>query len=203
MNTMLWKGVFILSTIFMIVFFVLIFVLSLATTILTAVWIYKDAKKRDMDAVMWTLLAVLIPSYIGVIIYLVTRYKQKIYVCPRCGSDVKEEYTVCPTCTLQLKRQCPQCGLACEEMWHNCPRCSAPLEPMMYPLAKPQEKKDHLIRNIVLLIVANVVALVGFYISMFAFAFDNAEFYSDEFQMPYIEEYDEFDIYPGSIELDI
>ncbi|MBE6755075.1 MAG: zinc ribbon domain-containing protein [Ruminococcaceae bacterium] len=192
------------AVIVMILLFLLIFGLGVTTTVLTAVWVYKDAKKRNMDAIMWTLLAVLIPSYIGLIIYLVSRQKEKLYVCPRCGGDVKTDYAVCPTCTLPLRRQCPQCGLACEETWHNCPRCSAVLEPMMYPMAKPQEKKDHLVRNIVLLIVANIVAVIALYASIFAFAFNNPEvFYEDEFNMPYTEEYDEFDIYPGSFDFDV
>lgn len=192
------------AVIIMIFLFLLIFGLGVTTTVLTAVWVYKDAKKRNMDAVMWTVLAVLIPSYIGLIIYLVSRQKEKLYVCPRCGGDVKTDYAVCPTCTLPLRRQCPQCGLACEETWHNCPRCSAELEPMMYPLAKPQEKKDHLVRNIVLLIVANIVAVIALYASIFAFALNNPEaFYEEEFNMPYTEEYDEFDIYPGNFEFDV
>lgn len=190
-----------MSVVIMVLLLGLVFVLAIASTILIAVWVYKDAKKRNMDAVMWTVLAVLIPSYIGLIIYLVSRQKQKLYACPRCGGEVKENFTVCPTCTLQLKRQCPQCGLACEDAWRSCPRCSAELEPLMYPLVKPQEKKDHLVRNIVLLIVANIVAIIAFYISLFAFAFNNPEvFYEYEFTSPYTEEYDEFGIYPGSFD---
>ena len=37
-----------------------------------AVWVYKDAKKRDMNAVVW-LLIVLLSGCIGCIIYLVVR----------------------------------------------------------------------------------------------------------------------------------
>ena len=37
-----------------------------------AVWVYKDAKKRDMNAVAW-LLIVLLTSFIGYIIYLIVR----------------------------------------------------------------------------------------------------------------------------------
>jgi len=40
--------------------------------ILIAVWVYKDAKKRDMNAAVW-LLIVLLTGCIGCIIYLVVR----------------------------------------------------------------------------------------------------------------------------------
>ena len=40
--------------------------------ILLAVWVYKDAKKRDMNAAVW-LLIVLLTGCIGCIIYIVVR----------------------------------------------------------------------------------------------------------------------------------
>ena len=40
--------------------------------IIVAAWVYKDAKKRDMNAAVW-LLIVLVTGCIGCIIYLVVR----------------------------------------------------------------------------------------------------------------------------------
>jgi hypothetical protein len=40
--------------------------------LLLAIWVYKDAKKRDMNAAVW-LLIVLLTGPIGCIIYLVVR----------------------------------------------------------------------------------------------------------------------------------
>jgi len=40
--------------------------------LLLCVWVYKDAKKRDMNAAVW-LLIVLVTGCIGCIIYLVVR----------------------------------------------------------------------------------------------------------------------------------
>jgi hypothetical protein len=48
------------------------FVISFVIGIILAVWVYKDAKKRDMDAAVW-LLIVLITGCIGCIIYLIVR----------------------------------------------------------------------------------------------------------------------------------
>lgn len=40
--------------------------------VIIAIWVYKDAKKRDMNAAVW-LLIVLVTGCIGCIIYLVVR----------------------------------------------------------------------------------------------------------------------------------
>ena len=51
-----------------IIIIVIICVLSIAI----AVWVYNDAKRRDMNAAVW-LLIVLLTSCIGCIIYLIVR----------------------------------------------------------------------------------------------------------------------------------
>jgi len=48
--------------------FVIFFIIGL----LIAIWVYKDAKKRDMNAAVW-LLIVLVTNCVGCIIYLVVR----------------------------------------------------------------------------------------------------------------------------------
>lgn len=170
----------------------LFIILSIVSTVLIAVWIYKDAKKRDMEAGLWALLAIILPSYIGVIIYFVSRSSEKRYVCPRCRGSVQKDYAVCPTCGLLLKRKCTHCGLNCENTWHNCPRCSNELEPIAYPVSNPVEEKDHLIRNIVALIVANIVVFIGLFVGSFAYLFNNADINIENFQTPYIEEFEGF-----------
>ena len=54
--------------IFLIVLPIIWFVIAIAV----AIWVYKDAKKRDMNAAVW-LLIVLVTGCIGCIIYLVIR----------------------------------------------------------------------------------------------------------------------------------
>ncbi|MFX0039109.1 MAG: hypothetical protein ACFFB9_02950 [Promethearchaeota archaeon] len=44
------------------------FILSLIT-----IWVYKDAKKRDMNSFAWIIVIWLIPLFIGLIIYLKIR----------------------------------------------------------------------------------------------------------------------------------
>ncbi|MCK4282450.1 MAG: hypothetical protein KAX10_10060 [Candidatus Lokiarchaeota archaeon] len=54
--------------IFIVVFFVLWFIISIAL----AVWVYKDAEKRDMGGAVW-LIIVILTGCIGCIIYLIVR----------------------------------------------------------------------------------------------------------------------------------
>jgi len=51
---------------------IITFIIFWIVAIGLAVWVYKDAKKRDMNAVVW-LLIVLLSGCIGCIIYLIVR----------------------------------------------------------------------------------------------------------------------------------
>ncbi len=41
--------------------------------ILISIWVYKDAKKRDMNAFVWVLIIWIIPFFVGLIVYLKVR----------------------------------------------------------------------------------------------------------------------------------
>ncbi|TKJ20341.1 MAG: hypothetical protein CEE42_14835 [Promethearchaeota archaeon Loki_b31] len=62
------KLMFVITWFNVIIIIVIICVISIAI----AVWVYNDAKKRDMNAVVW-LLIVLLTSCVGCIIYLIVR----------------------------------------------------------------------------------------------------------------------------------
>jgi TctA family transporter len=61
----LWPGLWIFAILVPVIIFYLV-------AILIAIWVYKDAKKRDMNATVW-LLIVLLTGCIGCIVYLVVR----------------------------------------------------------------------------------------------------------------------------------
>ena len=48
-------------------------------------YVYGDARRRGMNQVLWTLLAIFIPSAIGVILYFILRDPVPV-PCPRCGT---------------------------------------------------------------------------------------------------------------------
>lgn len=51
---------------------IIIFIIFWIVAVGLAIWVYKDAKKRDMNAAVW-LLIVLLSGCIGCIIYLIVR----------------------------------------------------------------------------------------------------------------------------------
>jgi uncharacterized membrane protein len=52
----------------------IIIIISFIIGILLAIWVYKDAKKRNMNAVLW-LIIVLIFGCCGCLVYLIVRKK--------------------------------------------------------------------------------------------------------------------------------
>ena len=89
--------------------------------ILIGVYVYRDASRRGMNAVLWTLIAILAPSLIGFIIYLLVRGNYSNLKCPRCEATVSEQFVVCPKCgaTYHTKfnpstagENCDKCGEA-------------------------------------------------------------------------------------------
>ena len=89
-------------------------------------YIYGDAKRRGMRYVMWTLLAIFVPDFIGAIIYFILRDPLPID-CPGCRSRVPAKFTFCPQCGSALSPYCPQCGKSVERAWANCGHCGTKL----------------------------------------------------------------------------
>lgn len=89
-------------------------------------YVYGDAKRRGMRYVMWTLLAIFVPDFIGVIIYFILRDPLPID-CPSCHNLVPSKFTFCPHCGNALRPHCPQCGKSVERAWTNCGYCGTKL----------------------------------------------------------------------------
>lgn len=100
---------------------------NIAIPICIGIYVYQDAKSRGMEAILWTALAVLIPYFIGLILYFIVRYYRGNHKCPRCGTSVKDSYTICPQCGTELKSTCPNCGAYVESDWHLCAHCGTEL----------------------------------------------------------------------------
>lgn len=119
------------------------------------IYVYRDAKRRGMNGVLWTLIAVLAPSFIGFLIYLLVRGNYTDLKCPRCDAPVTEQYVVCPRCGTKLQPTCPSCSAPVEPDWKLCPKCARPLpadlQRDVYPPARP---KDRTLWKVLAVIVA-------------------------------------------------
>ncbi|WP_054941607.1 PLDc N-terminal domain-containing protein [Paenibacillus ihuae] len=73
--------------------------LFIALNVLIAVFIYKDAARRNMNTWLWMLAVIYIPNFIGLLLYLFARRQQhslaeteqanKLLQCPHCGKLIQ------------------------------------------------------------------------------------------------------------------
>jgi len=110
--------------------------------LLIGIYVYRDAKRRGMNAALWTLIAILAPSLIGFIIYLLVRGNYSNLKCPRCNTTVTDQYVVCPKCGAKLKPSCPNCSMPIEPDWTVCPKCAQPLPEVQEDIVTPLRPKD-------------------------------------------------------------
>lgn len=138
----------------------LIALIVLTIPVLIGIYVYRDARRRGMNAVLWTLVAVIAPALVGFIIYLLVRNGYSDLECPRCGTPVMEQYVVCPQCGAKLRPACPSCDRPIEPDWRVCPRCAAPLDGVQNDTTPPLRRQDKTLRRILIAIIVVPVALI-------------------------------------------
>jgi hypothetical protein len=109
-------------------FLTLLGLVPLAVLVLLIGYVWADAKRRRMNHVLWTLLAIFIPNAIGIILYFILRDPVPV-PCPACGAPTTRAHAYCPACGTPIRRACPQCRQAVEAGWRNCASCGAALSP--------------------------------------------------------------------------
>jgi RNA polymerase subunit RPABC4/transcription elongation factor Spt4 len=93
---------------------------------LIAVYVYQDAKRRGMPPLLWSLVAALVPYFIGLIVYLVVR-QPRLLGCPHCGQVAGEKAVYCPTCGRPVRPLCPGCREPMPDGARFCPSCGKEL----------------------------------------------------------------------------
>lgn len=144
-----------------VIFSLVVLVALLTIPIMIGVYVYRDAKRRGMNAMAWTLIAVVAPALIGFIIYLLVRGNSPDLQCPQCAEPVTEQYVICPHCGAKLRPACPNCSFPVEADWKVCPKCAASLEGMETPPAPPQRQRDKTLGKILIAIIVVPVALIA------------------------------------------
>lgn len=128
--------------------------------ILVGVYVFQDARRRGMNAALWTLIAVLVPMLVGFIIYLLVRGNYPDLKCPQCDAPVRETYVSCPQCGARLKASCPNCSAPVEPDWKVCPRCASPLPQDPPNIQTPVRKKDRGLGVVLAVVVIVPLALL-------------------------------------------
>jgi len=106
----------------------------LACLLLFIGYINRDAKRRGMSPVLWTIVAILIPNALGIILYFVLRQPIRS-ACPQCGNALQTGFNFCPQCNYKLSPGCPQCQRAISATDVYCPYCGTSLRSQAAPLA--------------------------------------------------------------------
>ena len=149
-----------MSTAFAAVNLLLVISIFAFLPIFVGVYVYRDAKRRNMNALLWTIIAILAPSLIGFIIYLLVRGNYSNLKCPRCDATVTEQYVVCPKCGAKLKPSCPNCSTPVELDWAVCPKCAQQLPTVQDDIVIPVQPKDKTLWKILAAIVIIPVVLI-------------------------------------------
>ena len=89
-------------------------------------YVCRDAARRGMSSLLWTLVVVLIPNGMGFLLYFILRQSLRS-ACPQCGSAVQAGFNFCPRCNYKLSPSCPQCQRLVGASDVYCPYCGASL----------------------------------------------------------------------------
>lgn len=79
--------------------------LLIGTMIGLGLWTYRDAKSRGLEAGMWTAIVVLVPNFIGLLLYFLVGRKQQKIICPSCGTGTEHGKPHCSNCGAPILQQ--------------------------------------------------------------------------------------------------
>jgi RNA polymerase subunit RPABC4/transcription elongation factor Spt4 len=99
---------------------------AIACYILLIGYVNRDAGRRGMSRLLWTLVAVFIPNALGIVLYFVLR-KPRTLNCPQCGARVEPSFGFCPRCRYRLNAVCPRCQRGVNAADKFCPYCGGDL----------------------------------------------------------------------------
>lgn len=141
--------------------FIIVIAVIISLPIVVAVYVYRDANRRGMNAILWTLVAAIAPALIGLIVYLLVRSDYSNLRCPMCDTLVKEPFVVCPKCGTKLRPSCPNCAMPVEPDWKVCPKCTQPLADTQTDVLIPVRAKDKSIGRVLAIVLIIPILLIA------------------------------------------
>jgi len=110
----------------------------MACYILLIIYINRDAGRRGMNRLGWTLLSIFIPNGLGIVLYFVLR-KALSPNCPQCHALVESGFGFCPCCCFRLTPMCTHCQHTVHFNDKFCPYCGCELatgKPVSAPVSE-------------------------------------------------------------------
>jgi len=98
----------------------------IACYILLIGYVSRDAGRRGMSRVLWTLIAIFIPNALGIVLYFILR-KPRPMTCPQCSAEIEPGFGFCPRCRYRLNPICPHCQRGVNAADKFCPYCGGDL----------------------------------------------------------------------------
>ncbi|MEN6461122.1 MAG: zinc ribbon domain-containing protein [Syntrophomonas sp.] len=90
-----------------------------------ALWVYKDAGRKKLNASLWGLL-ILITNLAGFIVYLI--YKQNNLICYKCGAWQSKFNVFCSNCGTRINESCHNCKATISTGDNYCSRCGSKVD---------------------------------------------------------------------------
>ncbi|HVO81756.1 MAG TPA: zinc ribbon domain-containing protein [Terriglobales bacterium] len=89
-------------------------------------YVNRDAGRRGMSRVLWTIVAIFVPNGLGIVLYFILRQPLTAR-CPQCGAAVQSGFRFCPRCSTRLHPGCPHCQREVQTGDKYCPYCGGTL----------------------------------------------------------------------------
>ena len=99
-------------------------------------YVNRDAHRRGMSAILWTIVVLIIPNALGFILYFLLRQPLRSS-CPQCGYFAETGFNFCPRCSCKLSPSCPQCQRVVSANDIYCPYCGSALRTQGAPISSP------------------------------------------------------------------
>ena len=174
------------------------FITRVILPLVLATYTFWDAGRRGMKRFLWAALVLLVPSFIGFVIFLLARGRALLR-CAKCGTVVRADTATCPKCGAHLRPICETCGKTVSADFHVCPYCAAPLKNMTETVTPAESVREKGLGKIIAAMVMIPLASVFLFAAVSIIgeagngstnvSFTETAFYLDQIQNTAIEEW--------------